>query len=67
MPLVAAATLVTLVLVVAVAAAGIAMLVGVLVVVAVATARGLAVLCERAGDKGLDASVGSCLGHLRIP
>ena len=33
-----------------------------LVVVAVAAARGLAVLCERAGDKGLDASVAAALG-----
>ena len=29
---------------------------------AVAAARGLAVLCERAGDKGLDASVAAALG-----
>ena len=38
------------------------MLVGVVVVVAVAAARGLAVLCERTGDKGLDASVAAALG-----
>ena len=38
------------------------MLMDVLVVVAVAAARGLAVLCERAGDKGLDASVAAALG-----
>ena len=31
-------------------------------VVAVTAARGLAVLCERAGDKGLDASVAAALG-----
>ena len=61
-PLVAAAALVALVLVMAVAAAGVAMLVGVVVVVAVAAARGLAVLCERTGDKGLDASVAAALG-----
>lgn len=38
------------------------MFVGVVVVMAVATARGLAALCERAGDKGLDASVAAALG-----
>ena len=38
------------------------MFVGMGVVVAVAAARGLAVLCERAGDKGLDASVAAALG-----
>ena len=58
-PLVAAAALVALVLVMAVAAAGLAMFVG--VVMAVAAARGLAVLCERSGDKGLDTSVAAAL------
>ena len=65
-PLVAAAVLVALVLVMAVAAAGLAMFVGVVVVMAVAAARGLAVLCERSGDKGLDTSVAaapSSFGH----
>ena len=38
------------------------MFVGVIVVMAVAAARGLAVLRERAGDKGLDASVAAALG-----
>ena len=38
------------------------MFVGVVVVMAVAAARGLAVLCKRAGDKGLDASVTAALG-----
>lgn len=61
-PLVAAAALVAFVVVVAVAAAGPAMIMGVLVVMAVAAARGLAALCERAGDKGLDASVAAALG-----
>ena len=61
-PLVAAAALVALVLVMVVAAAGLAVFVGVVVVMAVAAARGLAVLCERAGDKGLDASVAAALG-----
>ena len=63
-PLVAVAALVTLVLVMAVATAGLTMFVGVgvVVVMAVAAARGLAVLCERAGDKGLDASVAAALG-----
>ncbi len=60
--LVAAAALVTLMLVMAVAAAGRTMFVGMFVVMAVAAARGLAVLCERAGDKGLDASVAAALG-----
>ena len=51
---------VDLVLVMTVAVAGLAMFVGVVVVVA--AARGLAVLCERAGDKGLDAGVAAALG-----
>ena len=51
-----------LVLVMVVAAAGLAVFVGVVVVMAVAAARGLAVLCKRAGDKGLDASVAVALG-----
>ena len=38
------------------------MFVGVVVVMAVAAARGLAVLCERSGDKGLDTSVAAALG-----
>ena len=61
-PLVAAATLVALVLVMAVAAAGLAMLMGVLVVVTMAVAGGLAGLRERARDKGLDAGVAAALG-----
>lgn len=61
-PLVAAAALVALVLVMAVTTTRLAMLMCVLVVMAVAAARGLAVLCERAGDEGLDASVATALG-----
>ena len=61
-PLVAAAALVALVLVMAVAAAGLAVLVGVLVVVAMAVAGGLAGLCEPAGNEGLDAGVAAALG-----
>ena len=50
------------VLVVAVAAAGLAMLVDVLVIVSMAVAGGLAVLCERAGNEGLDAGIAAALG-----
>ena len=50
------------VLVMAVAAAELAMFMGVAVVMAVAAARGLAVLCERAGNEGLDAGVAAALG-----
>ena len=66
-PLVAAAALVALVLVMVVAAAGLAVFVGVAVVMAVAAACGLAVLCERAGNKGLRRKRRSCPRHLRIP
>ena len=38
------------------------MLMGMLVVMAVAAARGLAVLCERASDKGFDARIAAALG-----
>ena len=55
MSLVTVATLVALVLVIAVTVAGLAML------VTMAAARGLAVLCERAGDERLDASVATAL------
>ena len=60
----AAAALVTLVLVMAVATAGSAVLMDVLVVVAVAmaVAGGLAGLRERAGNEGLDAGVAVALG-----
>ena len=61
-PLVAATALVALVLVMAVATAGFAVLMGVLVVMAVAAARGLAGLCERAGNECLDAGVAAALG-----
>lgn len=57
-PLVAAAALVALVLVMAVAAAGLAMF----VVMAVAAARGLAGLSELAGNEGLDAGIAAALG-----
>ena len=60
--LVAAAALVTLVLVMAVATAGSAVLMDVLVVVAMAIAGGLAGLRERAGNERLDACVAVTLG-----
>ena len=62
LPLVEAAALVPIMVVVTVAAAGLAMLVGVLVVMAVAVAGGLAGLRERAGNEGLDAGVAAALG-----
>ena len=48
--------------VVTVAAAGLAMLVDVLVIMSMAVAGGLAVLCERAGNEGLDGRHRSCPG-----
>ena len=62
LPLVAAAALVALVLVMAVATTGFAVLMGVLVVMAMAVAGGLVVLCERAGNEGLDAGIAAALG-----
>ena len=61
-PLVAAAALMSVVVVMAVTAAGLAMLMGVLVVMSMAVAGGLAVLCERAGNEGLDAGIAAALG-----
>ena len=58
----AAAALVAHVLVMAMAAAGLAMLMGVLVVMTMTVAGGLAVLCERAGNEGLDAGIAAALG-----
>ena len=60
--LVAAAALVTPVLVMAVATAGSAMLVDVLMIMSMAVAGGLAVLCERAGNESLDAGIAAALG-----
>ena len=61
-PLVAAAALVPVVVVMAVAATGLAVLMGVLVVVAMAVAGGLAGLSELACNEGLDAGVAAALG-----
>ena len=62
LPLVAAAALMSVVVVMAVAAAGLAMLVDVLVIMSMAVAGGLAGLCERAGNEGLDAGIAAALG-----
>ena len=58
----AAAAFVPVMVVVTVAAAGLAMLVDVLVIMSMAVAGGLAVLCERAGNEGLDAGIAAALG-----
>lgn len=58
----AAAAFVPVMVVVTVAAAGLAMLVDVLVIMSMAVAGGFAVLCERAGNEGLDAGIAAALG-----
>uniref|UniRef100_UPI003FEFA688 hypothetical protein n=1 Tax=Collinsella sp. TaxID=1965294 RepID=UPI003FEFA688 len=58
----ASAAFVPVMVVVTVAAAGLAMLVDVLVIMSMAVAGGLAVLCERAGNEGLDAGIAAALG-----